>query len=84
MHDPDPETVDYMLTALGGHLERMIKALRIAQECEWLAEKAAIRRDLELAHDHLLLVLCAVPDDAPRREVAAMLTKIEKALGTPS
>jgi hypothetical protein len=85
MHDrepnPETETMDDRLAAMGGYIERLLKAARLAEECNFPAVEAEIRAALELAHDHLLVVLCAVPDGAPRRRAASMISAVAKALG---
>jgi hypothetical protein len=74
------EDLDYTLTTMGGYVERLLKAARLAEECNFPAVKVEIRGALELAHDQLLLVLCAAPDGAPRQRVAAVISKVAKAL----
>jgi hypothetical protein len=78
--DPDP-TMDAMLTAMGGYIERLLKAATLARESNFTAMEAAIRGDLEHAQRDLLLVLCTVPDGDPRRRVAAMVSKVAAVLG---
>jgi hypothetical protein len=78
----EPETVDALVAALGDYIEGLLKAARLAGECGFSDVEAMIRTDLERTQRDLLLVLCTVSDGDPRRRVAAMITKIEAALGT--
>jgi hypothetical protein len=80
--DLEPETFECTLAAMGGYVERLLKAARLVREWNFPALEAEIRGELARTRDQLFLVACGL-DGEPRQRVALMQSAIIKALNPP-